>query len=70
MNVRFKNLKNLIIGDVNDISEVLGNVNFTNTELIKGSTDGNKAQLIIENQPSAFIDLNLDNLADVLIRLT
>ena len=61
-------LKN-IIGDASDITEVLGNFIFTNTELVKGSSDGSKVQLIIQDQPSAFIDLNLNSLSNVIIKL-
>ncbi len=57
-----------LLGDANDITEVLGNVNFTNTELIKGITDGSKVQLLIQDQPSGFIDLNLNSLTNVIIR--
>ena len=61
-------LKN-IIGDASDITEVLGNFIFTNTELVKGSSDGSKVQLVIQDQPSAFIDLNLNSLSNVIIKL-
>ena len=62
-------IEKYIIGDASDITEVLGNFIFTNTELVKGSSDGSKVQLVIQDQPSAFIDLNLNSLSNVIIKL-
>ena len=62
-------IEKYIIGDASDITEVLGNFIFTNTELVKGSSDGSKVQLVIQDQPSVFIDLNLNSLSNVIIKL-